>query len=146
MIITFDEALLRVKCLDATLSEVEEIIPLLEKELLHSEETGNPGIGLAAPQIGIAKNVAIVRVPMKNGIQTINLVNCKIAHGFDKYFFDDEGCLSFPGISKKTLRYKEVHVTDNLVPPFAFVATGLLAVCVQHEMDHWNGILLPDWN
>ncbi len=42
------------------------------------------------------------------------------------------------------MRYREVYVVDNLVEPYSFIATGLLAVVIQHELDHLNGILLPD--
>lgn len=144
MIIT-DEKLLRVKCEDVLPEEVGELREALEKELKLSEAMGRPGIGLAAPQIGIHKNMAIVRVPNPSGnFFSVNLVNCKIASGFDKSLFDGEGCLSFPGRTERTMRFGEIHVVDNLVEPYSFIATGLLSVCIQHELDHTRGILLPD--
>ena len=144
MIIT-DESLLRVKCIDVVPNEIATLREALENELRQSEKNGVVGIGLAAPQIGIAKKMAIVRVPQLNGrLQSIDLVNCKIAAGYDKAFFEREGCLSFPGREERTLRYQEIHVVDNLIPPYSFIATGLLAVCIQHELDHTLGILLPD--
>lgn len=144
MIIT-DEALLRIPCIDVLATEVGELRSLLEKELLLSGRNGQPGIGLSAPQIGIAKKMAIVRIPGRNGyVYSIDLVNCKLAAGYDKTFFDNEGCLSFPGKQVRTLRYQEIYVVDNLVEPYRFIALGLPAVCVQHELDHTLGILLPD--
>lgn len=144
MIVT-DESLLRVKCEDVLPEEVAALREVLEKELKHSEENGAPGIGLAAPQIGIAKRMAIIRVPISsNRIYNVDLVNCRVAAGYDKDFFDREGCLSFPGMEVRTLRYQEIHVVENLVPPYSFIATGLPAVCIQHELDHLSGILLPD--
>jgi peptide deformylase len=134
MIIT-DEKLLRVNCLPATLSEAKHIIGLLEVELGKVK-----GIGLAAPQIGIAKTVAIVRTKDIS----VNLVNCKIDKRFEEFEFTGEGCLSFPGIFLKTKRFRQVVVIDNLVEPYNFLVTGLSAVAVDHEMDHWNGRLLPD--
>lgn len=140
MIITNNEELLRVKCVDVTLDEVGHLVDILEKELENSERLGIPGIGLAAPQIGIAKNIAIVRFRDNN----INLVNCKLEKGYDSAIFKEEGCLSFPGRVEDTIRFQEVYITENLVYPHSFVATGLSAVVCQHELDHLNGTLFVD--
>lgn len=139
MIVT-DEKLLRVKCIDALPDDVGPIIDQLERELRYSGELGRPGIGLACPQIGLHTNICIVRVKG----HSINLVNAKIAAGYDKTIFDAEGCLSFPDRYEKTMRYGEIYVINNLVEPHSFVCTGLLAVVVQHELDHLQGVLLPD--
>lgn len=141
MIITNNEAALRVKCTDSSPEEAGHIIGLLEIELANSANNGRPGVGLAAPQIGIAKNIAIVRLDNEN---SVNLVNCKYENKYDKIMFRGEGCLSFPGRIENTIRYQEVHIVDNLVYPNRFIATGLFAIVVQHEMDHLNNILLPD--
>ena len=144
MIIT-DEKALRVKCTDVLPDEVGAIREALESELKHSEMLGNPGIGLAAPQIGIAKNMAIVRIPNNhNYLLDVDLVNCKIANGYDKKIFESEGCLSYPGRYERTLRWQEIHVINNMVGPNSFIVTGLMAVACQHELDHLSGILLPD--
>ncbi len=139
MIIT-DERLLRTKCEDAQLKETGEIISLLERELKNSARLGRPGIGLAAPQCGINKNIAIIRIEDFN----FDLVNCKIANKYDKIIFKDEGCLSFPNTVIDTIRYNEVHIINNLVYPHAFIATGLLSVAISHELDHLNGVLFMD--
>lgn len=144
MIIT-DEKLLRVECVDVLPEEVSALRDKLEAELKFSFTLGRPGIGLACPQIGIAKNMAIVRISTSTGTAyNVDLVNCMISNGYDRAEFDGEGCLSFPDMSVKTLRYKEIHVVKNLVEPYEFIATGLFAVCIQHELDHLKGILLPD--
>jgi peptide deformylase len=140
MIITNDEGALRVKCANVLSEEIGSLIEQLEKELKYSADVGRPGIGLAAPQIGIAKNIAIVRT----GKYKIDLVNCIINKGFDQAVFEQEGCLSFPGRIEKTNRYQEIHVINNVVEPYSFIATGLLAVVCQHELNHLEGILLPD--
>ena len=143
MIVT-NEDQLRVPCEEVSLDESEEIINKLDSELELSYMRGKPGIGLAGPQIGIHKRVAIIRVVGKNGKRfDINLVNAKIINKYNLQTFDKEGCLSFPGKFIKSKRYQEVHV-QNMVEPKSFVATGLLAVCIQHELDHLDGILLPD--
>lgn len=141
MIIANNEEALRVKCEDASTDEVGSIIQQLENELEYSEKLGRKGIGLAAPQCAIKKNVAIVRI---SNTYKVDLVNCKIKNAYDKTMFRNEGCLSFPNRIEDTMRYQEVHITDNLVFPYSFIATGLLAVVIQHELDHLNGILLPD--
>jgi peptide deformylase len=123
---------------DVSPEEALTIIDLLEKELENSAKQGSPGIGLAAPQIGINKKVAIVRV----GDNKINLVNSKIVEKIIPFEFDGEGCLSFPGMIKKTKRYKEI-VVENEIYPHKFIATDLLAVVIQHEIGHWNNELLP---
>jgi peptide deformylase len=53
--------------------------------------------------------------------------------------------LSFPNKTIKSRRYNEVYITNNAVEPNSFVITGLGAVVVAHEMNHWDGILLPDF-
>lgn len=141
MIITNNEDALRIKCRDVLPEEVGELIAALEAELNNANRLGMSGIGLAAPQIGIGKNVAIIR--LGNGLN-LNLVNPKIEHGYDETMFRSEGCLSFPGRTEDTMRYQEVHVINNLADPVAFVATGLLAIVCQHEIDHLNSTLFMD--
>jgi peptide deformylase len=142
MIIINNENAIRLKCEDLQPKEVGELIELLERELENSAKMGRPGIGLAAPQIGIAKNIAIVRPGNKEF--NINLVNCSIQNKYDEFIFRDEGCLSFPGRVENTKRFNEIHVINNLVYPYNFIATGLIAVVCQHELDHLNGVLLTD--
>lgn len=141
MIIINDEAALRVKCEDVKPEEVGALIATLEAELKEANRLGKGGIGLAAPQIGIAKNIAIVR--LGKGLD-IDLVNCKLEQGFDPTLFREEGCLSFPGRVEDTTRFQEVYITNNLVRPHRFIATGLLAVVCQHELDHLNSTLIMD--
>jgi peptide deformylase len=140
MIITNNEELLRVECQEVLPEEVGPLVEILEKELEHANRLGKGGIGLAAPQIGIAKKIAIVRVDKVK----FELVNCQIKQGFDPAIFREEGCLSFPGRVEDTTRFQEVYVTDNLVSPYRFTATGLLAVVCQHELDHLNSTLFMD--
>ena len=140
MIVTSKEQL-REKCDTVSLDEVEDLIKKLEEELSRSSDNGLPGIGLAAPQIGIKKRVAIVRVNKRN---SVNLVNPRIVEKYDKALFEGEGCLSFPGVFESTMRYQEV-VVENDVEPRRFVAKGIFAVAVQHECDHLDGLILPDF-
>jgi len=143
MIVT-DEVELRKPNQEVLVEEVDELVSKLEQGLIFSRENNNPGIGLAAPQIGIHKKIAIIRLgQVQNMNCDINLVNAKIAHKYKEQPFQ-EGCLSIPNKTITTNRAQEIHVTNNLVEPHSFIATGLLAVAVQHEIDHYNGILMID--
>ena len=124
----------------SSIEEAQEIISFLEKELDNSNKLGNPGIGLAASQCGIYKHVAIIRL----GNISLDLINAKISKYYDEIIFDGEGCLSFPNKIIKTKRYSEIVIDNNLTYPHNFIATGLLSIAIQHELDHLNGIVFTD--
>jgi peptide deformylase len=135
MIITnIDE--LRKQNTNASLEEAEEIIKRLERELKDSPING---VGLAAPQIGIHKNVVIIRTEEDK----LDLVNPIIVDKRNGFIFKDEGCLSFPGKKANTFRYKEVFIKDDIHPD-GFVAVGMTAVVILHELGHLVGNLLID--
>lgn len=140
MIIT-DEKALRIKCEPVLLGEVDDLRSKLEQALVWSASRGKPGVGLACPQIGIGKQMCIIRPT--DSIK-IDLVNASITKSYHQFEFDGEGCLSFPDKFEKTLRYREVLIENNLVWPHRFILTDFLAVIAQHEIDHLNGVLLPD--
>lgn len=133
MIIT-DEIELRKPNAEATLEEAKVIINVLEKELLL-----HPGIGLAAPQIGIHKKVAIIR----NGEDKLDLVNPIIVEKINGTVSSEEGCLSFPGKRLNVLRFKQMLVKDDLHPD-GVVVTGIMSFAAEHEIDHCNSILFVD--
>lgn len=130
-----DEKFLKQKCEMVLENEKDELIRSLEEELKNEQ-----GIGLSAIQIGILKKAAIVRIPTVSGMISVNLINAKIEKSFDPFIFAEEGCLSFPNDRFDTKRYNEILVTND-VEPKRFVATGLLAVAIQHELDHLDGVL-----
>lgn len=143
MIIT-DIEKLKIKSEKVDLLESESIILSLERELDNSASLGKAGIGLSAPQIGIYKRVVIIRIPSTGYKKCfVNLVNPVITASYDKALFTGEGCLSFPGMFEKTYRFQEI-VVENDIEPYKFIATGLFAVCIQHEIDHLDGIVLPE--
>src|ERR1700693_1377415 len=127
MIIQNNEDLLRRPCEDVRPEEIATLRSLLEQELAHSSDLGRPGIGLAAPQIGIYKKIAIVRI---NHEFQVDLINATLDKGYDLTMFREEGCLSFPGRVENTMRYQEAYITNNIVSPQQFIATGLFAVCI----------------
>lgn len=129
---------LRQKSLPISIEEGNDIISSLEKELQVSNEMGNSGIGLAAIQIGILKRVAIVRI----GNIKINLVNSKILELYDP-IDSEEGCLSLPGKNCKVKRYNQI-VVKNEFEDNKFCAYGIVAICAQHEINHFDGKIISD--
>lgn len=104
-----------------------------------------PGVGLAAPQVNVHQRLIVVDVSEdKNGLMV--LVNPQIIarEGEQEY---EEGCLSVPGIYGKITRAARVKVKaqDLDGAPFEVEADGLLAVCLQHEIDHLNGKVFVDY-
>lgn len=146
MIITNDLEALRRQCVDCLPEEVDALIEALERELEASAARGSAGIGLAAPQIGIYKKAAIIRIPTSSEIIKINLINCRVEKGYDEVLIDYERCLSFTNIKEgKTKRWNEVYITGNAVKPYSFIATELVAITCAHEIDHFNQRILPDY-
>jgi peptide deformylase len=105
-----------------------------------------PGVGLAAPQIGVNRRVAIVDLSVgEDPSAIIVLVNPVIlsSSGEQK---EEEGCLSVPDISEKVIRPSRVIVSagDETLCPREIEGTGLLARALCHETDHLNGMLFVD--
>jgi peptide deformylase len=98
-----------------------------------------PGMGLAAPQVGVEKRLFVYDVG--EGPRTI--VNPQIVESSGEWGYE-EGCLSVPGLSWEIVRPKQVHLTgvDLDGNDVSIEADELLARCFQHEMDHLDGILL----
>lgn len=104
-----------------------------------------PGVGLAAPQVNVHKRLVVIDVSEdKNALMV--LVNPQILaqEGTQEY---EEGCLSVPGVYSKITRAARVRVQaqDLEGKPFEVEAEGLLAVCLQHEIDHLDGKVFVDY-
>ena len=140
---------------DETLREVSTPVEIFDSELIKLIEDMSetmydaPGIGLAAPQIGINKRIAVVDLGTDEESKRVPkryvLINPKITDksGFIKY---EEGCLSIPGVREFVERPSKIIVTakDEHGKDYELEAEGLLAVCIQHEIDHLNGVLFTD--
>lgn len=98
-----------------------------------------PGIGLAATQVDVHKQVIVVDVSERRDSLVV-LVNPEIVEATGQSDIE-EGCLSVPGIYELVPRAERVKVRayDQNGNPFTLEAQGLLAVCIQHEMDHLMG-------
>jgi peptide deformylase len=104
-----------------------------------------PGIGLAATQVNVHKQVLVLDVSEEKN-QPLALVNPKIVARDGEQVYQ-EGCLSVPGIFADVERAEHVVVQaqDREGQPLQIEAHGLLAVCIQHEMDHLVGKLFVDY-
>ena len=107
---------------------------------------GAPGVGLAAPQIGVALRAFVVDVTVGRAPQQlIEIVNPDFAlcEGMQ---MEEEGCLSLPGFNATVVRPARVVVAgqDREGRPVTIEGTGLLARALQHEMDHLDGSLFVD--
>jgi peptide deformylase len=102
------------------------------------------GIGLAAPQIGVNQQVAVIDIS-KNKDQVYCLINPEITSK-EKIIKTKEGCLSVPGAYEATHRAYRVHLKalDRYGKPYELDAEDLLAHVIQHETDHLHGVLYID--
>jgi peptide deformylase len=106
-----------------------------------------PGIGLAAPQVGEALRVVVVDIAQKNGVRApLRMVNPEIIWASEDRVPYEEGCLSLPEHYADVTRPRQVRVRylDETGATHELEAEGLLAVCVQHELDHLEGTLFVD--
>ena len=106
-----------------------------------------PGIGLAAPQVGEALRVVVVDIAQKDGVRApLRMVNPEIIWASEDQVPYEEGCLSLPEHYADVTRPRQVRVRylDETGATHELEAEGLLAVCVQHELDHLEGTLFVD--
>ena len=103
-----------------------------------------PGIGLAATQVNIHKRLLVLDISEEKN-QPMVFINPKIVARDGKQVYQ-EGCLSLPNIYADVTRYNQITVEalDRNGQPFTLEADGLLAVCIQHEMDHLIGKVFVD--
>ncbi|MBW1727493.1 MAG: peptide deformylase [Deltaproteobacteria bacterium] len=106
-----------------------------------------PGIGLAAIQVGVNKSLLVYDVSPRDEKRSLQvLINPRIVESEGTTISEDEGCLSVPDFRANVKRAASVLVEgfDNNEKPLRIEAEGLLAVLLQHEIDHLNGILFID--
>ena len=105
-----------------------------------------PGIGLAAPQVGVALRVVVLDLMPDNQPAPLTLINPHVVAVSDEWATREEGCLSLPNQyadvsrpARVTVRYHGVDGAQHQIE-----ADGLLAACLQHELDHLDGVLFVD--
>lgn len=128
--------------------QVDETIRTLMDDMLETMYAAK-GIGLAAIQIGVTKRVLVLDVANPNDGETpnpIKIANPEVTWTSDENEQFEEGCLSVPGVYEDVVRPARCTVKgldyDN--NPVELQCDGLLAVCIQHEIDHLNGTLFVD--
>ena len=144
-IIIEPDPILRKKCLP--LEKVDDNLQKLMQEMLETMYQA-PGIGLAAIQVGILKRVVVIDISRdENKKDPLYLINPVITHQSKETSVYEEGCLSLPG------QFAEIERPANCMVKYIdyngkeqeIKADGLLATCIQHEVDHLDGILFIDY-
>ena len=132
-----------------TVSTVDDDVRGLADDMLETMYKA-PGIGLAAPQIGVMRRVVVVDVAKRQNEdatpEPMVLINPLITWSSEEKSTYEEGCLSIPDYYEEVERPAVVHVSflDRDGKPKSIEADGILATCIQHEVDHLNGILFID--
>lgn len=140
-VLRFPDPRLRIKA--KTIERVDDAIKRTAANLFDTMYE-NRGVGLAATQVGIHQRMFVMDVSESRD-HKICAINPEILHREGEYF-EAEGCLSVEGAYDKVKRSAKVHLLAlNLDgESFELNAEGLMAVCIQHEIDHLNGILFID--
>jgi len=142
-ILEFPDARLRTKA--KKVAVVDDRIRTLIDDMLETMYAA-PGIGLAATQVDVHEQVVVMDISEDNS-QPLVFINPQvevIGEGEQNY---QEGCLSVPGFYEDVSRPSQIRVRalDRDGKPFEIEPDGLLAVCIQHELDHLNGKLFVDY-
>jgi peptide deformylase len=136
----------RLKIACSRVAKVDAALRKLMDDMLETMYAA-PGIGLAAPQVGVTKRIIVVDAAAKGEPpQPFRMANPEIVWASDEDNVYNEGCLSLPEHYADVVRPKAVRVryVDHENELRELEADGLLATCVQHEMDHLDGILFVD--
>ena len=136
----------RLKAVSTDVETVDSAIRTLIDDMIDSMYAAD-GIGLAAVQIGVAKRVLVIDVDQKEGKKNaIAYINPKLVWVSEEMAVFEEGCLSVPGIYDDVERPARIkcEYLDRDGNKQLLEADGLLATCMQHEMDHLNGVLFID--
>ena len=129
------------------LEKVDDVLRKLMDDMLETMYAA-PGIGLAAVQVGILKRLIVIDISKeKEKKDPLFLINPEIISRSKKTSIREEGCLSLPGHFAEIERPAECQIKyiDYNGKEKELKAGGLLATCIQHEVDHLNGILFIDY-
>lgn len=124
---------------------VDARIKTLVADMLETMYDAN-GIGLAATQVDVHERLVVIDISEERN-KPLVLINPEIVWASDEKVLNEEGCLSVPGIYDGVERSTSVRVTalDAEGEPQAIEAEGLLAVCIQHELDHLLGKVFVEY-
>jgi peptide deformylase len=130
------------KIVDADRQDVAGLIPLMFATMYKA-----PGIGLAAPQIGVSLRLVVLDLAPDGKPEPMAMINPSIVRASSQLVAREEGCLSLPGQYAEVERPAEITVSfeDTDGQRQTRDADGLLAACIQHEIDHLDGVLFVDY-
>jgi peptide deformylase len=135
----------RLKTKASPVSEItDETLTIIDNmlETMYDEK----GVGLAASQINVHQRIVVMDVS-EEGNQPIVLINPEIINKSNETVINEEGCLSVPGVYAKVDRHTSctVKALDRNGEEFTLDGEELLSICIQHELDHLNGVLFVDY-
>lgn len=128
------------------IAKVDDKLRQTIKEMLQTMYSAD-GIGLAAPQVGINKQLIVIDIALDQPEEPpLVLINPKVINSSSNLCNSEEGCLSIPGVYLEVTRPDEIEISykNELGKPCKLKATGLLSRAIQHEMDHLNGVMFVD--
>ena len=128
------------------ISKVDNNLRDLARDMLQSMYAAK-GIGLAGPQVGISKELIVIDINFEDSAaEPLILINPEITAFGSTLTTYEEGCLSIPGIYLNVVRPSTIKLKfrDEMGRPRKMNADGLLARCIQHEVDHLKGVLFVD--
>ena len=126
--------------------KVDDSIRKLAKDMLITMYSAK-GIGLAAPQVGVQKRILVIDLNFEDPASPPNVfINPEIISSSASVDTYEEGCLSIPGVYLNVVRPSSIKLSyrDDMGRPKKMNAEGLMARCIQHEIDHLNGVLFVD--
>ena len=120
---------------------LRQVLDDMVETMYHAE-----GIGLAATQVNVHQRMLVIDISEERNSPMV-FINPEITVIDPEPLGHEEGCLSVPGYYELVTRPRKVRVNalDKQGDPFELVAEGILAVCIQHEVDHLNGKLFVDY-
>lgn len=141
-ILEFPDPRLRIRA--EPIAAVDEAVRRLVDDMFETMYAA-PGIGLAASQVNVQRRLLVIDIS-EDRSRPLTFINPEIVARAEESE-TEEGCLSVPGIYEKVKRANRitVHAQDRNGIAFEMNAEGLLAVCIQHEMDHLEGKLFVDY-
>lgn len=127
-------------------AKVDQEVRQLAREMLQTMYSSD-GIGLAAPQVAVNKQIIVVDIdPENTATPPVVLINPKVTRASKELCTGQEGCLSIPGVYLDVIRPAAIEVSfkDENGRPQKLKASDLMARCILHEMDHLSGVMFVD--
>ena len=135
----------RLRTVAKPVGKVDERIQTLVKDMIETMHDAQ-GIGLAATQVNVHEQVIVMKIPEDDLEEPRVLINPKVIEKDGETIYD-EGCLSVPEYYAPVKRAETIKITalDEQGEIYELEADGLLAICIQHEMDHLQGKVFVDY-